>query len=57
MFEKMFETLVVVVSSPVFQIELAVLLTLSSFVAWRLRRVPRVRVLSHRRNASGIRMS
>jgi len=52
MFEKMFETLVAVVSSPVFQIELAVLLTVSLFVAIRMRRVPRLRVLSHRRNTS-----
>jgi|GEM_PF-4862084 len=53
MFEKMFETFVVIVSSPVFQIELAALLTLSFFVAMRLRRIPRLRVLSHRRNTSG----
>lgn len=53
MFEKMFEALVDILSSPVFQIELAVLLTVSFFVALRLRRVPRLRVLSHHRDRNG----
>ena len=57
MLEKMFDTFVAIVSTPVFQIELTVLLTLSFMVAWRLRRIPRVRVLSHHRESRRLPMS
>ena len=51
MIKSVIETLMTIVSSPIFQIEVSILFFLSLWIAWKLRSIPRIRQFRPHKNS------